>query len=405
MGQKCRPWHGCCYDVDPEQIMKNLIAIVFALSLALPNPGMAQQRGGSSGTRATAPAAALARRVTLMAAHRVRLESRLGDQTSRIRRLKAQPAGVRRDFQLKSALRSNRELSSRLSRLQSKINGMSRELIRVYSGAISRTTDPSRRAQLVSRRAALVRQLRGKGRSKIVTDEKAAPLDSAEDLEEKADLLEDSHEKIRRQLVRIARQLAQLKRRARLRRHARAADHNPFDESSAGRTARAKKALKSAATSGTERAKAPQSSDDANSVGAAGKQPSGGGSTYNGTKKNDTTPAPPHNLGGAPGQSGTSGGGNEGTKNPPSVPSRGLSSDRGSAASAAGGAQPFVALKDVIDPSVLRELRRSAHSGKNIKARIAALERARLRLDSMSRSMKSKASTLRNKARTLRRSK
>ena len=55
-----------------------------------------------------------------------------------------------------------------------------------------------------------------------------------------------------------------------------------------------------------------------------------------------------------------------------------------------------------MDPSVLKELRRSARNGKNLKARIKLLVKARQRLDRMSSSMDTRATELRKKAKSLR---
>lgn len=373
-------WHEGCFKLDPERIMKRTFFILLALALMVPVTATAQQR-----------IPALQQNRTRLQSHRGRLEVRLGHQSRRIRRLKAQPAGVRRDYQLRTALRSSRELSAKLSRLQNRINGLSRQMVRAYDGAIARTRNPARRAQLVSRRAELQAKVRGKKDLRVVTDERANPLDSPEDLEEKAELLEDSQVKVKRQLSRVRKQLTLLNQRARLRRHARAADHNPFDESSAGRTARANKAATTnAATGDKKRQAAPQAPDDNNKQGGAWQQPSGKKS-YNGT------PAPPKNPGTDPGNTGTAHdsaerGGTRGT------PATGLSAGGGSAT----GAQPSLTLKDIMDPSVLKELRRSARSGKNLRGRIKILVQAQKRLDRMSKSMGNKAHKLRKKATSLR---
>lgn len=381
MGQKCRPWHGGCYNLDPERIMRKSIFILLALALMVPVTALAQQRIPT-----------LQQSRSRLETHRGRLEARLGDQSRRIRRLKTQPAGVRRDFQLRSALRSNRELSAKLSRLQNRINGMSRQLVKAYDGAIARTSDPARRARLVSSRAKLLKRLRGKKDLRVVTDERANPLDSPEDLEEKADLLEDSRVKVKRQLSRVRKQLTQLRRRAKLRRHARAADHNPFDESSAGRTARAKSAAKNSATADKKRSDAPPApADNGKQTGTWG-QPSGGRGKYSGR-----TPGPPSNLGGDPSGKKTHDDANE-SGSTRGTPSFGLSPS----SSSSSGAQPSLTLKDIMDPSVLKELQRSARSGKNLKGRIRILMQAQKRLDGMSKSMGQKAGKLRKKAKSLR---
>jgi len=268
-------------------------------------------------------------------------------------------------------------------------------MVKAYDGAIARTTDPARRARLVSRRAELQKKLRGKKGLRVVTNERANPLDSPEDLEEKADLLEDSREKVKRQLVRIRRQLTVLKKRARLRRHARAADHNPFDESSSGRTARAKGAAKTTANGDKVRKDAPQAAGDDKGKTGAWQQPSGKHGNYNGNPGTGNPAPPPTGLGGGGSKKSTDT--NEGTGSR-GTPSAGLHSG----ASGVSGGQPSLTLKDIMDPSVLKELQRSARSGKNLKGRIKLLVEAQKRLDSMSKSMGHKASKLRKKAKSLR---
>ncbi len=363
--------------------MNKTLTIVL-LALLLPATAAAQQR-----------VSALQQNRTRLETHRGRLEVRLGNQAKRIRRLKTQPAGVRRDFQLRSALKANQELSGKLSRLQNRINQMSRQMVKAYDSAIRRTTDPARRARLVHRRAELQKRLRGKGDLRVVTTERANPLDSPEDLLEKADLLEDSREKVKRQLVRVRRQLTLLKKRARLRRHARAADHNPFDEGSAGRTSRSKAGAKTMAAGDKKRAAAPQAADDQNKHGAWNQPPTGkqsGGGAYTGT--GNPGPNPPK----APSKNTDAEAANGADSSTRGSPATGLSSS----GSAGPGAAPSLSLKDIMDPSVLKELRRSARNGKNLKARIKLLVKARQRLDRMSSSMDTRATELRKKAKSLR---
>lgn len=364
--------------------MNNFFSIILTLAMLAPATAAAQQRlSGLQQSR------------TRLETHRGRLEVRLGNQAVRIRRLKAQPAGVRRDYQLRSALKANQELSGKLSRLQNRLNDLSRQMVKAYAAAISRTSDPARRARLVQRRTDLQKRLRGKKDSRVVTTERANPLDSPEDLEEKADLLEDSREKVKRQLNRVRRQLTLLKKRVRLRRHARAADHNPFDEGSAGRTSRARAAAKTSSAGDKTRVPAPQAADDANKQNGAWNQPPSGkhgGGSYTGN------PGPPSTLGGSP-TKGTdteaASGANDGTR---STPATGLSSG----GSAGPGVAPSLTLKDIMDPSVLKELRRSASRGKNIKARIKLLRMAQQRLDRMSTTIGTRATKLRKKAKSLR---
>lgn len=374
--------------------MKHLIISILALALTVPAVAQAQKRLSSQ-----------EQQHTRMASLRGRLEARLADQASRIRRLKTQPTGVRRDYQLNSALRTTRALSVRLSKLQRQLNGMTRALVRSYDGAIARATVPARRAEFQRRKARLLVRLQGRaaagGKVKIAAGERANELDSSDDLLEKADLLEDSAVKVRRQLVRIQRQLVRLKLRARLRRHGRALDSSPFDESSPGRTSRARKPA--AATDTTKSGGAPAAKKDP-------QQSSGGGWTYNDRRGDDHSyNSPPGSLTGN--QPGT------GSSPPPAPPKGGTptpsgagkkTTNGGSRDGEAGGGSaglsspnaPAVTLKGIVDPSVLKELKRTGKGG-SVQARIKALELATKRLKQVDRDLSTRAGKLRQRAKSL----
>jgi TolA-binding protein len=348
----------------------------FVLVLMVPGLGLAQPAG----------LATLSQRSTRLETHRGRLEQLLSAQTLRIGRLKAQRPGVRRDFQLKRTLRDSQALATRLTKLQDQLRDLNGRLVKAYDRAIAAAVDPTERARLLERRAQLTRK--AAARARIVTQEKASPLDSAEDLEEKADLLKDSEEKVRTQLRTLRAQIARLQHQARLRRHSRAVDDSPFVEDSPRRTVRAKSSTAAAPKETDDSAASPadgKSQDTSAPVPAA--PPSPGAYT-------DSEPdnAKDNSLAGAGTWTSKSAGESAGT---PATPT--LSPDR----AAGGGGSLSVTIRDVMDPSVLQELKRAQKSG-TLAERIAALKKAEKRLKEVARKLGTQASQLRKRAKSVR---
>lgn len=333
--------------------------------------------------------AQLSQRRTRLKSHQVKLEKLLSGQVARIGRLKAQPSGVRRDFQLSAALRDNQQLASKLTTLQGQMKALNQRLIAAYDRTLAATTDKATRASLIKRRALLSRKLTSRSTSRIVTKGKAELLDDPEDLEEKADLLKDSESKLRRQLRRVKKQISRIKLRSKLRRHGRGIDDQLFVEDSPRRTARAKPSTRS--TPAPEAADGTARAPKANEGGTQG----GGG---------PASPAPP--------PSGTDNDKFSGATDP--------KIDYGSeAAGSAAGAAPLrsssagtsssgsglgLSVRGVLDPSILRELRKARKSG-NLKQRLAALEKAQQRLRQMADRLGTRARDLRTRAKRRRRGK
>ena len=115
----------------------NLRALIIALTLLVAPAAFAAPTIGS-----------LEQRWSLLDGHRARLERLLSDQVQRIQRLKSQPTGVRRDFQLKQTLRRNQQLAARLTRLQQQLRALNGQLLAAYDQALKQTKDPTRRREL-----------------------------------------------------------------------------------------------------------------------------------------------------------------------------------------------------------------------------------------------------------------
>jgi hypothetical protein len=351
----------------------------FTFVLLLPGLALAQPAG----------LATLSQRSTRLEAHRGRLEQLLSAQTLRVGRLKAQRPGVRRDFQLKRALRDSQALATRLTKLQDQLRDLNGRLVKAYDRAIAAAVDPAERARLLERRARLTRK--AAARARIVTQEKASPLDSAEDLEEKADLLKDSEEKVRKQLRTLRAQIARLQHQARLRRHSRAVDDSPFVEDSPRRTVRAKSSTTATPKETDDSAASPPAAtaDGKSQDTSAPTAPPPSPGAYTDSEPSD---AKDNSLAGAGTWTSKSAGESAGT---PATPT--MSPDR----AAGSGGSLSVTIRDVMDPSILQELKRAQKSG-TLAERIAALKKAEKRLKQVARKLGTQSSQLRKRAKSVR---
>jgi hypothetical protein len=318
--------------------------------------------------------------------HRVRLEAFLAEQGKRIARLKAQAPGVARDFQLRSTLKENQELASRLTKLQQDLRVAAESLLVTYDKAIAESSDPARRDRLEAARAALRSRTAAGAGSRIVTGERAGRLDSAEDLDEKADLLEDSRLKVARQLERITRAITKLENRDRILRHGRAAEDNPFVEDSPRRTSRALR-----------------STDRLSSV-----------ATGTGGTNGATAPGPsPSVTTKTTGEADSKSSFDSSASMTPSGAKSGATSGGGAASASAGGTASTgrgegtatiesvtVAVKEVLDPGLLKELSRSA-KGDDLRAQLAALKKARGELAKIEGSLGAQARSLRQRSKAV----
>ena len=346
------------------KLMRHILPALVALALVMPAGALAQQKAPRLSD--------LEQEVVLLLSHKGRLEARLADQVRRIGRLKQNNAGVRRDYQLDAALQQNRLLSDKLSKLQQRINARTRALAGAYEAWLARPNlSAEQRETLGARLASLKKMLKGPG-SRLVVSGKVTDLDSPEDLEEKADLLDDSRDKLDRQLRQVREQLKQLKHRKRLQRHGRAVDDTPFDESSTSRTV-------------TVRGSTSADRDAANDP--SSKR---GGGSYSGQ---------------APGEVKNGQGGNPA----PAGPNTGLSGsgasadDAASASASAGAAFQGLSLHDAIsDAELQRALSRPSASARSLEQRIADLELADSKLKKVLTQMDARSKRLRAQANQIR---
>lgn len=336
------------------------------------------------------------RRFDLLRAHQVRLERQLVEQGKRISRLKAQKPGVGRDYQLNAALRQSQQLADRATGLQGLLREAHEALLKRYDHALAAAADASQRAALAKRRASRTMP-KTRSWSRIVTDDAASPDDSPEDLEEKADLLKDSEEKVLRQVRRMRQRLTHLEHRARLQRHATSADNSPFVETAPRRTSRTY-AAKSVAPARAAEPTAPE-------AGGGGGSPTaiaGDGASKSNSADPSATPSPAPPAQSSEFDSAT--GARDDYAPAPALPAGGGSWNCSGGSCADPGVTVSVTVRDALDPGLLDKLGRVGGSG-DLRDRIAALKKAEGDLQRLAGKLSTRATALRKRATQLRKHK
>jgi len=346
-------------------------------------------------------------------AHQQRLEGILAEQSARIARLKRQQQGLQRDAQLQRALREAQSVAARLDALQQgSVKRARARLEQTYRQALAAPiADRGLRARLLERQARL-RARASRAPTRIVVGVTADPLDDADDLETKADLLRDSADKVERELRAVRTQLATLERRATLQRHQAAASSDLFIEEAPRWVAQARSSVSASTTP-----EATSSASDSPLSPLAG--PTEGQPSY-ARPDTATDSAGPAALG-APSSSGnvlgTYGAANANAAprgpggpaaniplvSPPTAPKGndrpavGVSGAGGPAAPPTLVTTTTVTLASVLDPATLRELEQALRSG-NASAHADALRRAAQRLEQLAGRLKLQSQALRRDA-------
>jgi hypothetical protein len=157
---------------------------------------------------------------------RTHLLKRLKRFQATVRATRNRPAGPARDFKLRRLLAGARTLAKRLSTTDRQV---SKALVDVTAARMSliRSMARLKKPQQNRARRALVHTA-GKGQRRQtvlrITKTRLDPLDGPREIDEKADLLKDSEEKIRKRLQEITRVISRLGKRQKLRRIARGVD-------------------------------------------------------------------------------------------------------------------------------------------------------------------------------------
>lgn len=380
------------------------LPLVLLLALAWPQPSAIAEASP------TLPASVLdaEQRHERVAAHQRRLENVLAQLSERIARLKRQQQGLQRDAQLQQSLREAQSVAARLDALQQGPAKLARTALeQAYRRALAGPLGGvALRARLIEGQARL-RATASKAPTRIVLGLSAGPLDDADDLETKADLLRDSADKVERELNAVRGQLATLERRATLQRHQAAANSDLFLEEAPRWVAQARSTVSALA--------APEGSATRGDPGSSGADVAAPGQPVYGR------PGRAESTAVATGASGPSNAGGEtfvlGAGAPAAAPGSAGLADYSAAATPKGGDGPkagasvggapatpptlvtttTVTLASVLDPATLRELQQALRSG-NAGAHADALRRAAQRLEQLAQRLKQQAQALRREA-------
>jgi hypothetical protein len=367
--------------------------------------------GGSAHADALADVVADQRAVTTLDAarakvegHRVALEAQSRDAATQIERLKISPAGIRRDAQLQELLAAQKATSDELERVAGDLRGRSslltgarKKLIADCDRALAGQLVEAQRIELARLRTAQATLLTLPDRPPSgpleVTRANANPLDGPRELQDKADLLRDSEDKLRREVQRLSVRIDSVERRRHLRERAGAVDEDLFGEAVSNRRS---PRIASTAVDRGDRNGAPNASTPA-PMGSGGTT-SGGGVATPGTNGGGGAMAP-----GTAGGGGGAGGSGGGPVPPVMTPGGGLGGSSNAPPSAAppvisvfgSGATSDTAtvLRNLVDPATLDELRRS-DGGDDLDRQVRALRRAQSELTGLADELDRRARSL-----------
>ena len=296
---------------------------------------------------------------------------------AQIERVKSD-GGVRRDVRLQELLAAQKQKSDELERLASDLRGRSsllagarKKLIADCDRALAAPNLPeAKRLELARLRTANAAALAAPEAPIGVARAADNPLDGPRELQDKADLLRDSGDKLRREVTRLAQRIDSVERRRHLRERAGAVDEDLFGESVSNRHSPrvASTTLGSSGHGDSQGANTPTAGPANGAGGATGgagapAPGSGGGAT-----------------GGAGGSTGTTGG-----------------TSPGSGAVGTTGTGDSTVLRNLVDPATLDELRRS-DGGDDLDRQLRALRRAQGELSGLATELDRRAHALSQRA-------
>jgi hypothetical protein len=304
---------------------------------------------------------------------RVRLEKESGELGAEIERVKNEPAGVRRDFRLRELLASAKVKADDLTRVAAELRARTAPLAEARRALIANcdralgqpSLTEAKRLELARLRTAQAALLAmptaplgqlGTMTGKVVVD----PLDGPRELKEKADLLRDSGDKLKREVARLTARIDDVERRRHLRERAGAVDEDWFGEATSNR-----KFARTGTIANTHDAK---------------------------TQNNDATnnPAVP-----APGLGG-------GTT---TQPTGGVTGEFGASNNSGNSrATDSTVLRNLVDPATLDELRRT-DGGDDLERQVRALKKAQGELEGLAAELERRAKSLSSRADELKKQK
>jgi hypothetical protein len=316
------------------------------------------------------------------------LEAQLAGHASVIQQLKAAGATDRLQKELAASQQLAQTLdvlAGHIRELDVQLGAQRRALVDAIDRELARGDDAltaDARTSLGALRAETAAKL-SQGAAKIVIRApKMGKLDDPSDLLEKAALLRDSEQKLRRQATLLAKRADGMDKRQKLRKAQERASDDLFADDSPRRRAAATVKTGGAAD--------------------AARTPTVGGETKTNDPGFQGSPQPPGVAAPAPGatgtvdttpQSATNGGGNLGA----------LKTATDIATIDPSSGDPLVVLKDVLDPATLSELR-VAQAGGDPARTIKALRRAKLSLEQLADALAKQQADMRRRASELRQS-
>jgi len=165
-------------------------------------------------------------RLLRLNSQRTQLLTRLRRFHATVRTTRARPAGPARDFKLRRLLAGARTLAKRLSILDKQVAKALADVTTARASLIQTLTRLKKPQRNRARRALANTAGKGQKRHTVLRIAKTRldPLDGPREIDEKADLLKDSEEKIRKRLREISQIISRLGKRQKLRRIARGVD-------------------------------------------------------------------------------------------------------------------------------------------------------------------------------------
>jgi len=291
--------------------------------------------------------------------------------------------GVRRDARLQELLAAQKQKSDELERLASDLrgrtsllNGARKKLLADCDRALASPTLPeAKRLELARLRTAEAAVLAAPEKPLGVARATDDPLDGPRELQDKADLLRDSGDKLRREVARLSQRIDGVERRRHLRERAGAVDEDLFGEAVSNRHS-PRVASTTFSRGGGSADNQGAGTPTANGAGGGGSGGSGGGSAG--------SPAPGGSgSGGAPPGGGLGGGGSPG--------------GGGTTGTLGGTSGDTTVLRNLVDPATLDELRRS-DGGDDLERQIRALRRAQGELSGLATELDRRAHALSQRA-------
>ncbi len=325
-------------------------------------------------------------------ARQKQLEHDSAGLAAQIEKLKSE-GGVRRDARLQELLAAQKQKSDDLERLASELRGRTsllagarKKLIADCDRALAVPTLPeAKRLELARLRTAQAAALAAPEKPLGVARAAEDPLDGPRELQDKADLLRDSGDKLRREVQRLALRIDGVERRRHLRERAGAVDEDLFGEAVSNRHS---PRVASTTFGGPNRNGNGDTAQGTPSTPTAGGAAGGGGSGGAGGGPGTGGAGSPAPGGGGIG-GGSNGGGSGGTGTGGTT--------GGTTGLGANSGGDTTVLRNLVDPATLDELRRS-DGGDDLDRQLRALRRAPGALSGLANELDRRARALSQRA-------